>query len=94
MAYLPYTYGGFIYLHISSILEAKIVLKWSERLLYIQLFISLLVLSGNWNNPQTFAYIGSVVCLVFSALFFIKDEEGEITESNGRAELRKISEEK
>ena len=59
----------------------EIILKWGTRLLYIQVFIALLVLQGNWNNPQTFPYIGSVLCLVFSALFFIKEDEEEVNES-------------
>lgn len=61
---------------ISTDRDEKII-KWGTRLLYVQLFISLLVVNGQAFNMQTYTFLGSVFCLAIPTLLIMKDEEEE-----------------
>jgi len=65
-----------VHIH-TSIHETEIILKWGVRLLYLQIFLSVLVVSGQWWNITTYTFLGSVLCLTLSALFFLKDEDAK-----------------
>ena len=41
------------------------LIKWAGRLLYLEIFISLMVAMGYWHIPLTFAFIGAVGSLVY-----------------------------
>ena len=53
------------------------VIKWGRRVLYVVLFISLLVVYGSFDNPITYTFLGSIVCLIIPVLFLLKDENWE-----------------
>lgn len=52
----------------------ELALKWGRRTLYLVLFISLFIVYGSLNEPITFTFLGSVLCLIIPLLFFLKDE--------------------
>lgn len=54
------------------------MIRWGTRLLYVMLFISFLVACGYWSVLNTYLFIGSVVCLILPALFFLNDDLEEI----------------
>lgn len=58
-------------------MEPEIAIKWGERLLYVVLFISLLVVFGRFDRIVTYTFLGSVLCLILPVLFFLKDEDTE-----------------
>ncbi|MHC4737069.1 MAG: hypothetical protein ACYTDW_21865 [Planctomycetota bacterium] len=61
--------------HISlSTMGPKTVITWGRRSLYVVLFISFLIVYGNFHNPITFTFLGSMLCLIIPILFFLKDE--------------------
>lgn len=60
-----------------SIIEPATVIKWGRGLLYIVIFISFLIVYGRWNDPTTYTFLGSVLCLIIPMLFFLKDEQQE-----------------
>jgi hypothetical protein len=57
------------------------VIKWGRRLIYVVLFIALVIVYGSFHLPYTYTFLGAVLCLVFTLLFFLKEEnwteEGE-----------------
>jgi hypothetical protein len=52
----------------------EIAIKWGRRLVYVMLFISFLIVYGNFTNPITFTFLGSILCLLITGLFLLKDE--------------------
>ena len=69
-----------------SISEPVDILRWAYRLLYVLLFVSLMVVMGQWNNPITIPFLGAVLALLFPLLFSRKEllniEEEEETATN------------
>lgn len=49
-------------------------IRWGRRLIYLVLFISFLVIYGHWDNPLTYTFLGSIVCLLIPLLFMLRDE--------------------
>lgn len=52
----------------------EIAIKWGTRLLYVEIFIVLFMALGSFDNPRVFTWIGGIVCLCVTALFFVKEE--------------------
>ena len=50
------------------------MIRWGTRLLYVVLFITFLVVCGNWGVPYTYIFLGSVMCLILPVLFFLNDD--------------------
>lgn len=51
------------------------IIKWGQRLLYVMLFLSLLIVFGNFDKPYTITFLGSVFALIVPVLFLLKEEE-------------------
>ena len=45
------------------------LLKWGYRLLWVLLFISFMVVMGQWHTIITYTFLGSAVALLFPILF-------------------------
>jgi hypothetical protein len=43
---------------------------------------------GNWDNPQTIPFLGAMLTLIITFLFFLQDENWEDT--NGHTQEEKI----
>jgi hypothetical protein len=71
-----------------SALGPQTVIRWGRRLLYVMLFISLVMVYGNWDNPQTIPFLGATLSLIITFLFFLQDENWEDT--NGHTQEEKI----
>ena len=56
-------------------------MTWAGRLLYLELFISLMVAMGYWHLPFTFAFIGAVGSLIWVGIQWKNKEVEEITET-------------
>ena len=69
-----------------SVMGPLTVIKWGRRLIYLVIFISLIVVYGNWHNPRTYTFLGSILCLLIPLLFLLKDED--LQEKDDRAEAR------
>ena len=67
-----------------SAMGPQTVIRWGRRLIYVVLFISFLIVYGNFHNPITFTFLGSIVCLIIPVLFLLKDENW--TEDDGPEE--------
>lgn len=52
------------------------IIKWGDRLLYLILFISCMVVMGYWHVPMTYAFLGAVFALILPMLFY-KDADNE-----------------
>jgi len=52
----------------------EIAIRWGRRVLYVVLFISLVIVYGNFTNPLSYTFLGSILCLILPVLFFLKDE--------------------
>ena len=50
------------------------VIRWGRRLVYVALLIAFIVAFQSLSNPLTLLFLGSVLCLIFPALFALKDE--------------------
>jgi len=64
-------------MHNSNDNEALEIFKWGDRLLYLMLFISCMVVMGYWHVPITYTFLGAVICLILPLLFSKEDEEKE-----------------
>lgn len=53
------------------------VIKWGRRTLYLVLFISFLVVFGNFDKPYTYTFLGSIIALIIPLLFSLRDEDLE-----------------
>ena len=51
------------------------IIKWSFRLLYVLLFISSMVVMGQWHTIITYTFLGSALALLFPILFSRKTFE-------------------
>ena len=56
-----------------SFSEPLDILRWAYRLLYVELFISLIVVMGYWTELITFAFLGAALCLMLPLLFSRKE---------------------
>ena len=56
-----------------QISEPVDVIRWAYRLLYVQLFISLMVVMGYWGEIMTYTFLGSVLALLLPVLFSRKE---------------------
>ncbi len=65
------------------------VLKWAYRLLYLELFISLMIVMGYWQHPVTIPFLGAVMALLFP-LVFSRKELLQIEEESPRENTDKI----
>ena len=63
------------------------ILKWGYRLLYLELFISLMVVMGYWHIPFTFAFLGAVGALLYVGFVWKNKGEREVAESNSLEEV-------
>lgn len=50
------------------------VIRWATRLVYVVLFISFLVVFGRLDDPRSYLFLGSVLCLIIPALFALKND--------------------
>ena len=57
-----------------SIDRPIVIIRFARKLLYLELFISCIIVMGLWDNPLTYAFLGSVFALILPMLF-IKDVE-------------------
>ena len=55
----------------------ELAIKWGRRLVYVVLFITFLIAYGSFHHAFTYTFIGSILCLMFTLLFFLKDENWE-----------------
>ena len=58
-------------------LDVDLILTWVSRLLYLEIFISLMVVMGYWHIPLTFAFLGAVGSLVYAGFVWKNKEEEE-----------------
>lgn len=49
--------------------------QWGRRLLYIELFVVLIVISGQWHRLGTYLFLVSAFCFILPYLFFMKDKK-------------------
>ena len=69
------------------------IIKWVTRFLYIELFISLMVVMGYWHLPFTFAFLGAIGSMAYIGfVWIIKGEEREVPETNTDMNTMSISE--
>jgi len=73
-------------MHISTILEAEIVLKWGYRLLYLIVFMFGIVSMFYLYYQPTLFYLGAVLSLFYIAIIW-KDYQGK--EEEGTVEKEK-----
>jgi len=74
-------------MHISTVLEAEIILTWGYRLLYLIVFMFGMVSMFYLYYPPTVFYLGAVLSLFYIALIWEnyqgkEEEEREVTETN------------
>ena len=69
-------------MHVSTVLEAQIILKWGYRLLYLIVFMFGIVSMFYLYYPPTIFYLGAVLSLFYIALIWEnyqgKEEEGTV----------------
>jgi len=63
-------------MHVSTVREAEIVLKWGYRLLYVLVAIFGIVSMFYLYYPPTVFYLGAVLCLFYIAVIW-KDYQGK-----------------
>jgi len=66
----------------SETIDPELLLKWSTRLLWVLLFISLMVVMGYFHVIITYTFLASVFFCILPALFRKDEEEREDTETN------------
>ena len=74
MAYYHSCPGG-LSVNVSNVEQIETLIKWAGRLLYVEIFISLMIVMGYWHIPLTFAFIGAVGSLSYVGFHWIKKEE-------------------
>jgi len=52
-----------------------VILTWGIRLLYVQIFLSLMIVLNLWEYPITLPFIGAVLALTLTALSVVTNEE-------------------
>ena len=56
-----------------------VLITWGTRFLWVELFISLIVVMGYFHTIYTYLFLGAVLCLLLPQLFY--KEEGEVVET-------------
>ena len=54
------------------------LIKWAGRLLYLEIFISLMVVMGYWHIPLTFAFLGAVGALLYVGFLWSNNLEYDV----------------
>lgn len=55
-------------MHLSTI-GPLAAIRWGERAIYVMLFISFLVVFGQFDKIRTWLFLGAVLCLALPVLF-------------------------
>ena len=74
VAYLHPDIWGY-HMCVSDVEQIETLIKWAGRLLYLEIFISLMVVMGYWHLPFTFAFIGAVGSLVYVGFVWKNKED-------------------
>lgn len=70
MAYFHSTYWRVADISV-SILEAEIIIKWGVRALYLELFISLLIIWSHFDSMVSWLFITAVMGWIYTAMGYL-----------------------
>jgi len=81
-------------MHVSTVREAEIILKWGYRLLYLIVAIFGIVSMFYLYYPPTLFYLGAVLCAFYIALIWEnyqgkEKEEREVAETTHNMNIQK-----
>lgn len=64
-----------------STMGPMMAIRWGRRLVYVLLFIALVVIFGNLDDPRTYLFLGSLFLLTLPILFALRDDKWEETDA-------------